>query len=427
MATSRSEAALPAYRNARKLGRQPAFDGLRGAAWLVVFVAHANLIHSDAFGQVAMFVFFALSGFLITLLIVQERAANGRVSLRNFFARRALRLLPALVFFLVVWLLVVALFGSQPWMTTVPGGGPGTGISFTVALQGVGAALAYVTNWFEIFHLSTGYVPLGHLWSLAVEEQFYLMWAPLLVLVLSLRRRIPTVLTATLMVASFVDVVVVHGATAVTEVVDMGTDTRAGAFLAGALAALCWNRRHLWLSWLRERARVPAIVLSLGFMAWAGWVFDHRSSAGTFAVAWIGVSLAAALLVVALVDERAERRTWLLTNPVLIYLGQRSYALYLWHYVWLTWLRSMGLIGIVGAFVASLACAEISWRLVESPALGRKHRFSASPQPTAPPTPQQTGQPTGHPVGQPTGQPVGHPVGQPVLLEGASLATSAED
>src|SRR6202035_9603 len=124
----------------RGLGRQPAFDGIRGVAWLVVFVAHANAIHDFAFGQVAMFVFFALSGFLITSLLVAERAATGRVSLRNFFVRRALRLLPALWLFLAAWLLVVPLRGTPPWITTVPGGGASAAEPITTALQGVGAA-----------------------------------------------------------------------------------------------------------------------------------------------------------------------------------------------------------------------------------------------------------------------------------------------
>ncbi len=95
-----------------------------------------------------MFVFFALSGFLITALLVEERSTTGRVSLKNFFARRALRLLPALCFCLAGWFAVVlAMRGHAPWTTTVPGGGKGTGTSPLVGLEGVGGALLYITNW----------------------------------------------------------------------------------------------------------------------------------------------------------------------------------------------------------------------------------------------------------------------------------------
>jgi peptidoglycan/LPS O-acetylase OafA/YrhL len=168
----------------RRLGHRPALDGIRGIAWGVVFCSHA-LTLPLALGQVAMFVFFALSGFLITGLLVEERTATGRVSLSSFFARRALRLLPALVFFLAGWLTVVlATGGHAPWTTTVPGGGTGAGTSPGLALQGAAAALVYATNWADIGGWFSGYVPLGHLWSLAVEEQFYLLWSPVVVLLL---------------------------------------------------------------------------------------------------------------------------------------------------------------------------------------------------------------------------------------------------
>jgi peptidoglycan/LPS O-acetylase OafA/YrhL len=372
----------------RGLGRQPTFDGLRGVAWLVVFVAHANMIDDFAFGQVAMFVFFALSGFLITSLLVQEHAARGRVSLRNFFARRALRLLPALWLFLAAWLLAVAVLNNHPWITTVPGGGAGGAESITTALQGVGAAVGYFSNWFEINNLSSGYFPLGHLWSLAVEEQFYLIWAPLLIVVLRYRPRLAAIFAALLTVISLLDVVVIHHASSTTGIVDMGTDTRAGAFLAGAFLALCWTRRSRVVTWVRSHARVPTTLGVLGVMVWAAWIFDHQASVLEFGLAWVGVSLGAPVLIANAIDERTPMKASVLSHPIVVYLGQRSYALYLWHYVWLTWLRNLGLMGIVGAFAASLACAELSWRIVEAPALARKRRFSSMPAPE--PSPVET-------------------------------------
>ena len=107
---------------------------------------------------------------------------------------------------------------------------------------GGGAGLTYLTNWCGLFGIFTGYVPLGHLWSLAVEEQFYLLWAPLLLFLLSRHRRIALAATCTLAVASFIDVVWVHHAQSTTAWVFYSTDTRSGAFLAGAALSLLWSR-----------------------------------------------------------------------------------------------------------------------------------------------------------------------------------------
>jgi peptidoglycan/LPS O-acetylase OafA/YrhL len=95
--------------------------------------------------------------------------------------------------------------------------------------------------------------------------------------------------------------------------------------------------------------------------------------------------LGAAVLIANVLEERTPKTASFLSHPIVVYLGQRSYALYLWHYVWLTWLRSLGLMGVVGVFAASLVCAELSWHMVEAPALARKRRFSSMPASSASP------------------------------------------
>jgi peptidoglycan/LPS O-acetylase OafA/YrhL len=363
-----------------RLGRQPAFDGARGVAWSVVFVAHANLVPDAAVGQVAMFFFFTLSGFLITALLVDERQRTGSVSLRRFFARRALRLLPALYLFLAVWMAVVLVFPHATWLTTVPGGGSGVE-PWTVAVEGIGAAVGYLSNWANIFGLSSGYFPLGHLWSLAVEEQFYLVWAPLLAFVLARRWRAPEWAAAFLAVASLVDVALLHGRAADSLWVDMGTDTRAGAFLGGAAAALAWHHRRTVVAFLQGRARTVALTLSIVVFGWAAVVLKQPPSNAQFLLAFSAVTIVSPVLVLAIMGTGPGVRR-LLSHPVLVYVGQRSYALYLWHYVWLTWLRSLGFPGVVGALAATLVCGELSWRLVEARALAHKARF-ATPAPVA--------------------------------------------
>jgi peptidoglycan/LPS O-acetylase OafA/YrhL len=368
-------------RAVRLLGHQPVLDGVRALAWMAVFASHAGLAPELASGQVAMFVFFGLSGFLITAMLSEEKDLRGRINLLHFYVRRALRLVPALVVFLLIWLLVVIVFGHDAWMTSVPGAGKGTGEPLSVAIEGVGAGITYLTNWCGLFGLFTGYVPLGHLWSLAVEEQFYLFWAPLLVFLLSRSRRIAVVGTCLLAFASFLDVVWMHHAHATTALVFYSTDTRSGAFLAGAALGLLWSRPPAIGGWWR-RTCTPTIVATIGLLMFAGWVFDHPSSALVYGTAWIAVSVAAPLMVVALVDRPRQRPSWL-ASPAMTYIGRRSYALYLWHYVWLTWLRSLGFSGVLIALLATLTCAELSWRVVESPFLRMKRRL-VTDQPAIP-------------------------------------------
>lgn len=364
---------------ARRLGHRPALDGIRGIAWGTVFCSHAFVLPL-AIGQAGMFVFFALSGFLITGLLVEEQIRSGAVSLRNFFVRRALRLLPALGFFLLGWLLVVLVTGgTAPWTTTVPGGGTGTGTPPWVAVQGVVAALLYVTNWSEIWGWFSGYVPIGHLWSLAVEEQFYLLWSPVAALLLCRRGRAIVGWAAVVAaIASFVDIAL-HSHGGLSLRVDMGADTRAGAFLAGGALAVAWSQGPRWIRVVGGRWSSVFVAGSLLALGWGAWVFDQSVSAPLFTLTWIAVSVAAGVLVVAFLGDRPRARNSIVDSPVATYVGRRSYGLYLWHYVWLTWLAGLGLLGVPLALLATFAAAEVSWRLVERPALSLKRRFASVP------------------------------------------------
>jgi len=373
---------LLAAGEARRLGHRPALDGIRGIAWGIVFCSHAFVLPL-AIGQAGMFVFFALSGFLITGLLVEERFRTGGVSLWNFFVRRGLRLLPGLAFFLFGWFVVVlATGGTAPWTTTVPGGGAGTGTPPWAALQGVAASVLYVTNWAEVWGWFSGYVPIGHLWSLAVEEQFYLLWSPVAALLLCRRGRAAVGWAAALAaIASFLDVAL-HSHGGLSLRIDMGADTRAGAFLVGAALAVAWSRRVGWLQAVEGRRRHAFFAGSLLVLGFGSWVFDQAVSTEVFTATWVAVSLASGVLVVTFLGERTARKG-IVDSPVATYVGRRSYGLYLWHYVWLTWLAGLGVLGVPLALGATFATAEISWRLVERPALARKRRYAWVPA-TAP-------------------------------------------
>jgi peptidoglycan/LPS O-acetylase OafA/YrhL len=362
--------------SARFFQHQPVLDGVRGLAWFSVFLGHAGLAPGVAVGQVAMFVFFGLSGYLITSVLASESIRTGRIRLREFYIRRALRLVPALLAFLVVWLLVVAIFGHENWISAVPGSrGSSSGVSLPTGIEGALGALTYTTNWCGLFGVFNGYVPLGHLWSLAVEEQFYLVWAPLLVVLIAVRRKWAAPAALLLAAASCIDVVVVHHAHSMSQWVFYSTDTRSGAFLVGGAVGLMWSYRGATRAWW-GKACTPVAWTGLAILVWCGWVFAHQVSAPVFSGAWILASVVAPVSLVALIERPHPGSSWL-ENPVLTYVGRRSYALYLWHYVWLTWLHSLGFSGVVLALIATLCCAEISWRLVEGPCLRLKSRLAS--------------------------------------------------
>ncbi len=186
--------------------------------------------------------------------------------------------------------------------------------------------------------------------------------------------------------ASFVDVAL-RGGHGISLAVDMSTDTRAGAFLVGAALAAVWSLQPSWLGVVQGRCRPAAVTGALLVLAWGAWAFDHPVPTPVFTAAWVAVSLAAGLLVLAYLGEHQEdQRPGVVGSPLAGFVGRRSYGLYLWHYAWLTWLAGMGLVGVPVALAATFASAELSWRLVERPALARKQRYTSARRP-APATP----------------------------------------
>lgn len=353
----------------QRLGRVPAFDGLRALLVAAVLVYHLDGPHlRSAVGEVAVIVFFVLSGFLITTLLLEERARTGSISLRGFYARRARRLFPALALLLLVWLAMALLFGDHAWLTSVPGGGPGHPLAPGTALEGVGVAAAYLTNWFDAFpslHLWVGYVPLGHLWTLAVEEQFYLVWAPLLLVLVRLRRpgRALAVLTAGTLALPFV--LWDEG----THRLYFATDARSGALVLGAAAAYAWSRGRLRFLGTRLGAATALPLSALALVA-AGLGFNGQLHEWSWAG---GVTLAAVAGAVTVVSLAGRRDNWTsrwLSHPAAVWVGRRSYAAYLWGYVFNTWFRDLGPATTPVVVGATVLAAALSYRFVERPALG---------------------------------------------------------
>jgi peptidoglycan/LPS O-acetylase OafA/YrhL len=351
----------------------PALDGLRGAAVVAVLLYHGGHLEG---GYLGVDLFFALSGFLITSLLLSEYAATGAISLRMFWARRARRLLPAV-------LLLVAAIALYTRVIARP-------VDYDMIRADGLATLAYVANWHTIlgggsyWKANLAPSPFQHTWSLAIEEQFYLLW-PLVVVAVIRRRprsvdRTVGVLAGVCAVLAALWFVGLHALGATSTRVYQGTDTRAGALLGGAaLAAWCRLRPPDPERPGRERMLGRAAVVATLVLG-AMWLWLPGTSA------WLyrgGLPLASglALLLVAAVARRAPGPlTPLLSVRWLRWLGLISYGLYLWHWPIFQALKQrngdLPLLGDVvlgdGALFAlqvglSLLAAVISYRLVEQP------------------------------------------------------------
>lgn len=344
-----------------RLAHQPALDGLRGLAVLGVLAFHAGHLRGGFLGVDA---FFTLSGFLITGLLLAEHTATGRLSLGAFWARRARRLLPALC------LVVAVVAASSVWWASAADR-PG------LRADGL-AGLLYVANWHAV---ADGYwgafaspSPFEHLWSLSIEEQLYVAW-PLVVLVLL--RRAPRLLLATtlgLALASSAWLAWMAGADL--ERTYLGTDTRASSLLVGAALAVAVRHRSPAPVPSGPRTVADRVADAAGLTVVAGLAWAWATVDGTDSRAYQGGLLAHALAVAAvilLVTRRpAGRVARALSWRPLTAVGLVSYGLYLWHwpvYVVLdpsrTGLDGWDLTAVRVAVTAVLSVA--SYLLVEQP------------------------------------------------------------
>ncbi len=360
-------------RPAPLLGHSPALDGLRGIALILVFTYHFTGADGPLPGGWAgVDVFFALSGFLITALILDEHRVHGAVSLTRFYARRGLRLLPALLAMLVVWTGLLLAFHDTTWFGATPSGdGTGDPVNVGRSLAQLGLVLAYGVNW--LYALAHGSAPLGHLWSLAVEEQFYVLWPLALLGLLALKpaRRLWPVLVlaaASAALPSFL----YDGSDAGKNRIYFGTDTRAVGLLLGAAAALAWHRRRS----LQKAARLPAVRAWAGVAVVTAIVLTLTNVPAKFTLAPTVLGLAVIQVVTYVADRPHSPMARALQPRWLVWIGKRSYGLYLWHYLWATWTHPLPLrFGLPIGIAGTLVCTVLSWRLVESPALRYARRF----------------------------------------------------
>jgi len=366
----------PVKRNQRYM---PGLDGLRAIAVLAVIVFHLGFDWAPG-GLLGVGIFFTLSGYLITDILLAQLSSRGHIKLASFWLARARRLLPALFVMLAIVLAWVTIFGpAQPDQFR----------------KAVVSAVFYVNNWQQIFANVSYFArfapegPLNHLWSLSVEEQFYIVWPFLLLLGVKLVSERPlasgvrprlALLTLAGAIASSVLMAVLYHPSLDPSRIYYGTDTRAGGLLFGAALAMVWPSRRL------SRRITPGArrtldglgalgLLIIALMIWRTGTYSSFLYQGGFVV----LSLATVLVLMPLAHPACRLGTWLGFRP-LRWVGVRSYGIYLWQTPIIVLTSPQGahannLVRDALQLAGIFGLSALSWRFVEEPirrgALGR--------------------------------------------------------
>ncbi len=393
MADADYTVSAPSGRSEQNLSRVPylpGLDGMRALAVVAVMIYHANSRWLSG-GFLGVDVFFVISGYLITLLLMAERERTGRVNIVEFWKRRARRLLPAL-FVMLFLLLVYTTFFKSDTLGKLRGD-----------LLG---GLLYVSNWYQIWvgqgYSATGdFAPLRHLWSLGVEEQFYLVWPIVMMLILRRggTRKVATTarwLVVAALAVTVVTAVLYHGGrigecdvtpeaywtirgrcVSKADGLYLSTVTRSSGLLLGSAFAMVWRPVAIMRGPLRHKARLLDLSALIGLAALGllCWRIDFITPNG--ASPWLfrgGLLLTgtATLFVIAAVTHRRTLTSRLLGNPVLNWVGTRSYGLYLYHWPIYQVIRkiagnTLSLRQFAVAMIATGLLTELSYRFIETP------------------------------------------------------------
>ena len=345
------------------------FDGIRAIAVIAVLLFHADLPWLPG-GFLGVDVFFVLSGFLITSILLKERESTGSIKFGRFYLGRARRLLPALLLVLATTALLSLAFAQD---------------AASQLKTDILASLGYVSNWWYIFHDLSYFQAIGrppllqHLWSLAVEEQFYLIWPLALLIAFKWRgragvRKVAVIgaIASTILMAIVAIAMGMPGSNDPSRVY-FGTDTHAMSILLGAALATVWRPDRLPQ---RIKAPAPFVLFGIGALSLLTlvWFFHTLTQDSTFLyVGGFLVVAAVTAVLIAVVSHPAVAFGRILGLQPLRYIGTRSYGLYLWHWPIFMLTRPGIDIGWTGlpALVLSLGLtvlvAEASFRFVEMP------------------------------------------------------------
>ena len=356
----------------RGLPHLAGLDGIRGLAALAVVLFHAGVSWLPA-GFLGVDVFFVVSGFLITALLVSERERSDKTNLGQFWLRRARRLLPVLVLVLIVTTVYAALVLQD---------------TLGQHLHDLLMAAVYATNWdlivrgvsyFEMFERPS---QLRHLWSLAVEEQFYIVWPILFTLVLRfLNLRWLWCIVAALAVLSVIWMIMLFTPGSDPSRVYFGSDPRAFTILIGVAVGLFWKPWQF--TWSRPVGLVMDLLALLGLVTVVGIMIIGRHWSDWMYPWGLLLTSISTIVLVAFVIRPGSLIGRALELAPLKWMGERSYSIYLWHWPVMLALQwefnfvpntvAMVLTGLFATFLLS----EISYRLVETP-MRRPHFWNPS-------------------------------------------------
>jgi peptidoglycan/LPS O-acetylase OafA/YrhL len=354
---------------AKEMGYLPGLDGVRALAVIGVLLYHADLSWIPG-GFLGVDVFFVLSGFLITSLILEEFDRSGRVDFRKFYLGRARRLLPALILVLVVVSLAAALVYQD---------------AARQLASDVVASIFYVNNWWYIaadqsYFEFIGRPPLlKHLWSLAVEEQFYLVWPAIAFLAMRrFARKGVFAVAATLAILSTIWMLQLAVANGFPDFADpsrayFGTDSHSMGLLIGAAMATFWRPGRMRRS-LPTGASVIITAIGIAALLAVIWffVFVGEFTPWLYRGGFLGLALIVATLIAAASHPGVGLGKAMGTQPWR-YIGQRSYGLYLWH--WPVFMATRpgldlpldGVPLLILRLGLTVGIAELSFRFVEMP------------------------------------------------------------
>jgi len=338
-------------------------DGLRCFSILAVIGYHANLTTTSLFqrGQFGVDLFFVISGFLITTLLLREQASTGRVSLSAFYLRRGLRIFPAYYFVIALYIGVVATLERNP-----------EGQEF---FQNLPAFLTYTSNWFVA---SDQFVPEGRVifyfaWSLATEEQFYLFW-PSLIILFGRRWFLPLAAISGLMIADLAMQSLIRSGA-----LDFGLNgNRAATSIEAPICLGCIlayvlhrPRSFAWAyRWLGQAWALPALLLVLPAVC------------ASAAIPTLMCYVVMALVVGACCIRPDSGAGWLLSNAPVRYLGTISYGMYLLHMLSLNAAKKLtggdGWLFLFTGLAITILAATLSYRFLETPFLRLKERIGRS-------------------------------------------------
>jgi peptidoglycan/LPS O-acetylase OafA/YrhL len=347
----------------------PALDGLRAVAVTGVLLFHFGFGWL-AGGILGVDVFFVLSGFLITSLLLQEWSASGKLNFGRFYAHRARRLLPALLLMVLLVAAYAAWFAQPDTLSSIRGD--------------VLSAIGYFSNWHFVFSHQSYFVsngppsPVLHTWSLAVEEQFYLVWPAVTYLVLRRFGRRGLAVTASLGIAVSATATFLMSLAGVgTSRLYYGSDVRTQELMAGALLAIATPTLTEWSRRRRTGGRASAALLatlgSAGFVLLI-WLFHSATGMGSFLYrgGFLLVAAATVSVISVVLFQPQHPLVRLLALPPARYVGRISYGLYLYHFP-LFLILNASRTGVVGFYLlairlaATFTAAVLSYHLVELP------------------------------------------------------------